>query len=180
MYIAIAAHLARTLGWQRRQRVAVQRNVSAGLMRLALSDDTDRTYSLHGTAASGSLAVMPRPPGLGHLTGNQAAEAVEHRIEDGALILAMPAWAIPPGLEADATPKAPPPAPAEAPSPPPLPAAAKPRAAAPYQNPRKAEAVGLLEAGESARKVAGDMGLPLSDVANWAAEVRARKQGAAA
>ena len=44
----------------------------------------------------------------------------------------------------------------------------------------KTEAMKLLEAGMSARAVAEDMGLGLSVVSNWAAEVRARKQGKAA
>lgn len=50
------------------------------------------------------------------------------------------------------------------------------RAGLPAQHPDKAEAVEMLEAGKTARFVAEEFGLPVSTVATWAAEVRARQQ----
>ncbi|NKC33472.1 hypothetical protein [Falsiroseomonas selenitidurans] len=66
------------------------------------------------------------------------------------------------------------------PAAPPLPAAPRDgaadgkmhRATLPAENPHKAEAMKLLLAGMSGRTVAEEMGLPLSDVSNWAAEAR--------
>lgn len=53
------------------------------------------------------------------------------------------------------------------------------RAALPTEHPDKAEAVDMLRAGQTARYVAEEFGLPIATVATWAAEVRAQDGRAA-
>lgn len=79
------------LGWRPRQRVRVQVNAAAGLMRLFLTDDPALGYGLLGAASDSTVAVNVPLPGLPH--DKRKAEGVENRIEGGALIFSLPAWA---------------------------------------------------------------------------------------
>lgn len=51
------------------------------------------------------------------------------------------------------------------------------RAELPTEHPDKAEAVDMLKAGQTARYVAEEFGLPIATVATWASEVRAQASG---
>ena len=88
------------LGWRPRQRVRVQVNAAAGLMRLFLTDDPALGYGLLGAASDSTVAVNVPLPGLPH--DKRKAEGVENRIEGGALIFSLPAWARPPAPDAPA------------------------------------------------------------------------------
>jgi hypothetical protein len=50
------------------------------------------------------------------------------------------------------------------------------RAALPTEHPDKAEAVQMLEAGQTVRYVAEEFGLPVATIATWSAELRGRQQ----
>ena len=88
------------LGWRPRQRVRVQVNAAAGLMRLFLTDDPALGYGLLGAASDSTVAVNVPLPDLPR--EKRPSEGVQNRIEDGALIFALPAWARPPVPDAPA------------------------------------------------------------------------------
>ena len=112
----------------------------------------------------------------------------EPTLYDWAKLLGMPSQrSSQPGFAAPAAP--PPPSRARADAPPAITTTSTPqrgqdgtdsRADLPAVHPDKAEATSMLEAGLSARHVAEEFGLPLTTVATWAAEVRAKRQGRAA
>lgn len=260
MALTIAAHLARDLGWQPKQRVAVMLDDVGERVRLEPCDVAAEAFALHGAKGTGMLAAGFQLPGLA-LAESMKSEPAPFAVADGGLEVTLPKWAQAVGAirtEAPiaAAPAAPPPAepalpplkwtprrldvlrlmypageslqdiadavnalpgepatagqckvqagniglrrpavvaqavPAKPPAPvvidrPPPPRSANPigslsRANLPAERPYKAEAVKLLEAGVSGRMVADELGLSLGEVANWAAEVRAKKQGRAA
>lgn len=79
------------LGWRPKQRVRVQRAATEGLIRLSLTDDAALGYALHGAASDTCVSVnipLPQLP-----WEKRKSEGVENRIEGGALIFALPAWA---------------------------------------------------------------------------------------
>lgn len=129
------------LGWRPRQRVRVQVNAAAGLMRLSLTDDPALGYGLLGAASDSTVAVNIPLPGLPH--DKRKAEGVENRIEGGALIFSLPAWAR--GARQEFAPARPAAAPASASSAPPS---------------LLATAGDAIRAGIAARKEAIAAGLP--------------------
>lgn len=91
MAVTMGREMRDTLGWKPKQRVKVQRNMAAGLVRLSLTDDPGAGYALHGSGANSCLGATFHFPGLP--AERRRAEPAENRIEDGALIFAAPAWA---------------------------------------------------------------------------------------
>jgi len=91
MAVTIGREMRDTLGWQPKQRVRVQRNMAAGLVRLSLTDEPGAGYALHGSGANSCLGATFHFPGLP--AERRRAEPAENRIEEGALIFAAPAWA---------------------------------------------------------------------------------------
>jgi len=131
------------LGWRPRQRVRVQVNAAAGLMRLSLTDDPALGYGLLGAASDSTVAVNVPLPGLPH--DKRKAEGVENRIEGGALIFSLPAWAR--GARQEFAPARPAAAPASA-------------SASSAPPPLLAAAGDAIRAGIAARKEAIAAGLP--------------------
>jgi hypothetical protein len=169
--ITASGPMAAKLGWKPRDRVAVQIDRAARRLRLTKSTDKEG-WTLSGKGDAGMTCAYLRWDGLPEGETYPAAPA-ECSIEGGALILHIPDWAFPD--------QAPAPAPVVTQAPAPPPPAVRPTAppAKPTAEQEKAEAIGMLEAGLSAREVSDDTGLPLGTVATWAAEVRARRQRAA-
>jgi hypothetical protein len=91
MVITLSGDLATALCWQPKGRVQAQIDRAAGLLRLAAGDG----FALYGKARSPVSPVFCRLRLDNGPTGIQPARAVEHRIEDGALILTLPEWARP-------------------------------------------------------------------------------------
>ena len=169
MAITMSGMLSKEMGWTPKDRVISQIDRAAGLLRLALTDGAEG-WKLSGKDAGGMTCAYLRWPSLPE-GETYAAEPADWRIEDGALIVTLPAWVFP-AAQAKAPPTVAPPAAAPVARPAPPPARMTPQQ-------EKAEAISLLEAGMSARAVSDDMGLPLGDVATWAAEVRQRQAKAA-
>ena len=177
--IAPSRTLLALLGWERKQKVEARLDRAAGLLALRIAPEG---WAVYFSGGGRSASVYIELPGVE--SEILPLETTSHRIEDGALIVTLPAWARQPAA-------APPqPAPATRPAvPAPAPAAPRPVAAAharpspppakPSPEQDKADAIKMLEAGLSARTVADDIGLSLATVSNWAAEVRARQQRAA-
>jgi hypothetical protein len=117
MVITISGDLATALCWQPKGRVQAQIDRAAGLLRLAAGDG----FALYGKAGSPMVFCRLR---LGNgPVEHQPAREVDHRIEDGALILTLPDWARPPQGRALPLVEATHP-PAHAPDPPPAPVSA--------------------------------------------------------
>lgn len=91
MAVTIGRKMRDTLGWQPKQRVRVQRNMAAGLVRLSLTDEPGAGYSLYGPGANSCLGAAFHFPGLP--AERRRAEPAENRIEGGALLVTLPAWA---------------------------------------------------------------------------------------
>ena len=64
MAVTIGREMRDTLGWQPKQRVRVQRNMAAGLVRLSLTDEPGAGYSLYGPGANSCLGATFHFPGL--------------------------------------------------------------------------------------------------------------------
>ena len=158
--ITASGPMAAKLGWKPRDRVAVQIDRAARRLRLTKSTDA-QGWTLSGKGDAGMTCAYLRWDGLPEGETYPAAPA-ECSVEGGALILHIPDWAFPDQVPA--------PAPVVTQAPPP---------AKPTPEQEKDDAIGMLEAGLSAREVSDDTGLPLGTVATWAAEVRARRQRAA-
>ena len=84
MTVTIGREMRDTLGWRPKQRVRVQRNMAAGLVRLSLTDEPGAGYALHGSGANSCLGAAFHFPGLP--AERRRAEPAENRIEEGALI----------------------------------------------------------------------------------------------
>lgn len=178
MAVTIGREMRDTLGWKPKQRVRVQRNMVAGLVRLSLTDEPGAGYALHGSGANSCLGATFHFPGLP--AERRRAEPAENRIEDGALIFAAPAWARgeQPGR---ATPLAVPPKPApltRAPST----TSAQPNAALADAAVAKKEAKAreMLGRGSEPSIVATHCALPLREVFRLQAEARGSKRAGAA
>ncbi|CAB4127080.1 hypothetical protein UFOVP78_45 [uncultured Caudovirales phage] len=173
LVVTASSELSATLGWKPKEKVQAQVDRAAGLLRLVKAADG---WSLTGKGHAGLTAVQLRFAGLPE-GETYPAEPAEYRIEDGALILTLPAWVFPAAPVA----KAPPPVvpPVAPPVAAPAPARPAPPPPKPTADQEKAEAIKMLEAGLSAREVSDDTGLPLGTVSTWAAEVRQRRQRAA-
>lgn len=175
MAVTIGREMRDTLGWRPKQRVRVQRNMAAGLVRLSLTDEPGAGYALHGSGANSCLGAAFHFPGLP--AERRRAEPAENRIEDGALIFAAPAWARgeQPGR---AIPLAKP-----SKSAPPITTSAQPDAAAADAAVAKktAKAREMLGRGSEPSIVATHCALPLREVFRLQAEAReAKRAGAAA
>jgi pyruvate/2-oxoglutarate dehydrogenase complex dihydrolipoamide acyltransferase (E2) component len=169
-YVNVAKLIASELGWPEKGWLELAHDPAGTMLRVRLSDAGYRVSQTHGCATF--QASLPWVE-----ADKRPAEAVRHQVlPDGVLLITLPDWAKKPAAAEM------PPAALEAAAKPPSPPA--PPIARPVAPPAKAddkkEAMQLLEAGMSARQVAEEMGLGLSVVSNWAAEVRARKQGKAA
>ena len=181
LVVTISAALSMELGWTPKEFVAAQIDRGAGLLRLEKAAEGWRLSGAKGTAMTTANLAMPDRLG----SDMRPAVEVKHSRDGAGLVLELPAWAC--GRAAAAPPQ---PAPATRPAvQTPAPAVPRPVAAAPARptapppkpgpEQDKADAIKMLEAGMSARTVADDMGLALSVVSNWAAEVRARQRRAA-
>lgn len=159
MCITVSEPVAQELGWKGKDRIVIQRNTAAGLLRASLKDCAE-SYALHGSKTGGVVAAYFAYPGL-PLTERQTARLVPHRIEDGALVLTLPDWA---RLNAAR------PAPA-------------PSRAAPPPDPRaelEEEAARLFRLRQSVAQVARTVKLPLADLVRIEQRARAEREGAAA
>lgn len=92
MCVTISRLLAEDLGWQRRQRIQVQRDMASRKLRITLGQGAD-TFSLSGTKTGNVLAAAFGFPGL-VLDQPQKAQPTPHQVEGGALILDLPDWAL--------------------------------------------------------------------------------------
>jgi hypothetical protein len=203
MHVTIGNGVTAQLGWTARDRVRVQRNVAAGLLRLAKGATGDGTYALHGAPKSSVLAAGFPFVGMEGLAA-QKATPVEYRVVDGALVLDLPAWARsqaqvakpaqPPAASRPLVPElltAKPPASAQ-------PAAMQPASTRPPRQGRErrddaptaadaktpdaqdvAEAKQMLRRGKSVREVAEEFGFKMSVIQGWQDEVRAERGKAA-
>lgn len=178
MAVTLGREMRDTLGWKPKQRVKVQRNMAAGLVRLSLTDEPGAGYSLHGSGANSCLGATFHFPGLP--AERRRAEPAENRIEDGALIFAAPAWARgeQPG---HATPPTKPPKPSK-PAPPSTTSAQPDTALADAAVAKKtARAREMLGRGSEPSIVATHCALPLREVFRLQAEAReAKRAGSAA
>ena len=178
MAVTLGREMRDTLGWKPKQRVRVQRNVAAGLVRLSLTDEPGAGYALHGSGANSCLGATFHFPGLP--AERRRAEPAENRIEDGALIFAVPTWA-----RGEQPGRAAPPAKPSKPSKPAPPSttSAQPDAAAADAAVAKktAKAREMLGRGSEPSIVATHCALPLREVFRLQAEAReAKRAGAAA
>jgi len=103
--VNVGRELRDALGWRPKQRVRVQRNSAAGLVRLSLTEDAAIGYSLHGAASDTCISANFPLPDLP--AERRKAEGVENRIEGEALIFALPEWARGAVQEPQPTPAAP-------------------------------------------------------------------------
>ena len=178
MAVTIGREMRDTLGWQPKQRVRVQRNMAAGLVRLSLTDEPGAGYSLYGPGANSCLGATFHFPGLP--AERRRAEPAENRIEGGALLVTLPAWARgeQPG---HATPLAKPPKPSK-PAPPSTTSAQPDAALADAAVSKKeAKARKMLGQGSEPGIVATHCALPLREVFRLQAEAReAKRAGSAA
>lgn len=157
-YVNVAKLIASELGWPEKGWLELAHDPAGTMLRARLSDAGYRVSQTHGCATF--QASLPWVE-----ADKRPAEAVQHQVlPGGVLLITLPDWATKPAV-AEARQEEP----------------AKPSfTPPPAKSDDKTEAMKLLEAGMSARQVAEEMGLGLSVVSNWAAEVRARKQGKAA
>lgn len=89
--LTIGVDLSRRLKWQAKQRVHIDIARSAGLLRLATTTDARDSYSLH--QAGGGHVLEATFSLLGLSSETMKAEPAEHRLEGGALLVTLPAWA---------------------------------------------------------------------------------------
>lgn len=156
MNVTIAGPLAEQLGWAKKQRVQVQRDMAAGLLRLSRADGPT-TFALNGAASGAVLAVTFGFGGL-DLNKPERSAPAPHRIEGGALILELPAWA---RASAPQRTVSPPPAKPTAPS-------------------REETALSLLRARVGTDQVVRETGLPPREVVRLAEQVKGERARAAA
>lgn len=159
MRLTIASPVAEALGWRGKDRVLVQRDLAAGLLRLSRTDASE-SYALHGSKTSAVVSAHFAFAGLA-LAERQTAKLTPHRIEDGALIVELPAWAK--QLSA-------------------------PRAAIPLKEPpakialptKEESALSLLRSRVGTDQVVRETGLSPRDVVRLAEQVKAERAGRAA
>jgi hypothetical protein len=90
MVVSLGGPLATELGWSKKQRVLVERDRQAGLLRLSPTA-APAGYTLTGPASGAMVVATFSVPDI---TGpGRKAQPAPHRIEAGALIVEMPAWA---------------------------------------------------------------------------------------
>lgn len=138
-----------------KRRVLVQRNRARGLLRLVMQESAE-ARSVQWTNGVAEIQVP-----LHDVTSErQGAALVEHTVQDGALVITLPAWANPPARVSVP------------------PAAAKPTPL-PVQS-KEDTALSLLRARVGTDAVVRETGLSPRDVVRLAEQVRAERAGKAA
>lgn len=90
--VTISGEIARDLGWVKKQRIKVEIEDELNIVRLSLATG-DETFALHGVATGATVAM--RFPLPWDLRGEpRKPERCSHRIEAGALLFDLPAWAL--------------------------------------------------------------------------------------
>lgn len=185
--ITIGGVVAGLLGWPPAARFVADYAPAAGLLRLRRVAKDGWVMSKKCSSCSSCMVPLP-----GVKSEVRKAQQIEHRVEDGALILTVPDWARPGGSpQPDTKPKAKPAPKAETkPKAEPAPAAPPPQPAATAQAPRvghatrlalpvaakdmqaeeRREAFESFTAGMGPRQVADELGIGLDRAVNLHSE----------